>query len=184
MIEQKIIWNDASRSGLVLGGVSIGYMLCTVLLGKLQGGAAIGVLVNVLSLLLWVFKFVLCIRLMKFFMQKFVGANSEADNRDTFRFGTVTALLSAILYSAFYLAWVSFVDPEMLTASLDMVRESYSSTFTADQMDSLEELVPKLPTITFFANLVWCWLFGTILSAIFSANIPSRNPFKQEPDNQ
>jgi hypothetical protein len=181
MIQQKIIWNDAARSGLVLGGVSIGYMVCTILLGKLQGGAAVGVLVNVLSLLLWVFKFVLCIRLMKMFMQKFAASNSEATNGDTFRFGTATALLSALIYSAFYLAWVSFIDPEMLTSSLDMVRETYSNTFTADQMDAFDELIPKLPTITFFANLAWCWLFGTVLSAIFSANIPPRNPFRDVP---
>lgn len=184
MIQGKIVWNSASRSGLVLGGVSIAYMLCTALLGKLKGGPAIGVIVNVSSLLLWVFKFILCIRLMKFFMQKFAGANSEATNGDTFRFGTATALLSALLYSAFYLAWVSFIDPEMLSSSLDLMRESYSSTLTSEQMDSLDELVPKLPTITFYVNLVWCWLFGTILSAIFSANIPSRNPFGDLPNDQ
>jgi hypothetical protein len=181
MIQQKIIWNDAARSGLVLGGVSIGYMLCTILLGKLQGGPAIGVIVNVLSLLLWVFKFVLCIRLMKFFMLKFAASNPEAANGDTFRFGTATALLSALIYSAFYLAWVSFINPDMFTSSIDMVREAYSGTFTSDQMDAIDEMVPKLPTITFFVNLVWCWLFGTVLSAIFSANIPPRNPFRDVP---
>lgn len=184
MIQQKIIWNDAARSGLVLGGVSIGYMLCTILLGKLQGGPAIGVITNVLSLLLWVFKFVLCIRLMKFFMQKFAASNPEAVGGDTFRFGTATALLSALIYSAFYLAWVSFINPELLTASMDTALASYAGSMTSAQMEAIQEMIPKLPTLTFFVNFVWCWLFGTVLSAIFSANIPPRNPFREGPDNQ
>ena len=64
--------------------------------------------------------------------------------------------------------------------------EMYEGMLTADQLDSMQELMPKLPTISFFANLIWCWLFGTVLAAIFSRNIPSRNPFGDIPesDNQ
>lgn len=182
MIQQKIVWNDAARSGLVLGGVSIAYMLCTILLGKIQGGGAVAVLVNVASLLLWVFKFVLCIRLMKFFMLKFAASHEGVANSDSFLFGTVTALLSALIYSAFYMAWVSFIDPEMLTSSLDTIRTA--SEFTEEQTEAIERLIPKLPTLTFFVNLIWCFLFGTVLSAIFSRNIPSRNPFDTGIDNQ
>ena len=182
MIQQKIVWNDAARSGLVLGGVSIAYMLCTILLGKIQGGGAVAVLVNVASLLLWVFKFVICIRLMKFFMLKFAASHEGIANSDSVLFGTVTALLSALIYSAFYMAWVSFIDPEMLTSSLDTIRTA--SQFTEEQAEAIEQLIPKLPTLTFFVNLIWCFLFGTVLSAIFSRNIPSRNPFDTGIDNQ
>ena len=76
MVERKIVWSDAARSGLVLGGVSIAYMLCSMLLTKIQGGTFASVLVNVSSLLLWVFKFVLCIRLMKVFMQRFAASST------------------------------------------------------------------------------------------------------------
>ena len=176
-IERKSIWNDASRSGLVLGGVSAAYLVCNILLNKLQGGPAVSVLVNVGSLLLWGFKFVLCIRLMKFFMQRFASRHEGVTNGDSFRFGVVTALLSAIVYSAFSLAWATFIQPDMYTAAFDMAREQYTDMLTAAQLDSMDELLPKLPTITFFVNLVWCWLFGTVLAAIFSRNIPPRNPF-------
>ena len=44
----------------------------------------------------------------------------------------------------------------------------------------MEELMPKMPTYAFFANLIYCWLFGTILAAIFSRNISSSNPFIDE----
>ena len=179
MIEQKIVWNDASRSGLVLGGISIAYMICNMLLAKVSGGPAVSVLVNVGSLLLWVFKIVLCIRLFKVFMQKFASAHEGVTNRDTFAYGVAVALLSALVYSAVYLAWVSFIQPGALTDSMEMAREAYSGMLTADQLESFDELAPKLPTLTFFANLVYCFLFGLVLSAIFSSNIPSRNPFTE-----
>ncbi|MBQ3941282.1 MAG: hypothetical protein II676_00365, partial [Bacteroidales bacterium] len=84
MVERKIVWSDAARSGLVLGGVSIAYMVCSMLLTKIQGGTFASVLVNVSSLLLWVFKLVLCIRLMKIFMQKFAASHEGVSNSDTF----------------------------------------------------------------------------------------------------
>ena len=177
-MERKIVWNDALRSGLVLGGVSISYMVVNMLLGKLHGGAAVGVLVNVGGVLLWLFKFYICIRLFKLFMQRFAAAHEGVTNGDTFRFGFATAFLSALLYSAFYLAWVSFVQPDIFNDAMDLARETYSNMMTSDQLDSLDELSPKLPGMSFFANLIYCTLFGTVLSAIFSRKIPSRNPFE------
>ncbi|MBO4566952.1 MAG: DUF4199 domain-containing protein [Bacteroidales bacterium] len=177
-MDRKIVWNDALRSGLVLGGISIAYMVVNMLLGKLNGGAAVGVLVNVGGVLLWLFKFYICIRLFKLFMLRFASAHEGVTNADSFRFGFATALLSALLYSAFYLAWVSFVQPDIFNDAIDLARETYSNMLTADQLDSFDELAPKMPGMSFFANLIYCTLFGTVLSAIFSRNIPSRNPFE------
>ena len=177
MIERKIVWNDAARSGLVLGGVSIAYMLISILLTKLQGGTAVSVLVNVSGVLLWLFKFILCIRLMKFFMQKFARNHEGVSNQDSFRFGNATALLSALLYSGFYLAWVTFVQPDMFKESIDLAMGAYDGMFSSEQMGMIQDMMPKMPTLSFFVNFFWCWLFGTVLSAIFSRNIPSRNPF-------
>ena len=177
MIDRKIVWNDAASSGLVLGGVSIAYMVCSLLLAKIQGSTAVSVIVNVSSVLLWIFKFILCIRLMRFFMQRFAIRHEDVTNRDTFRMGCATALLSALLYSGFYLAWVLLIQPDMFKESIDLALGTYEGTFTSAQMDMMEEMIPKLPTMTFFLNFFWCWLFGTVLSAIFSRNIPSSNPF-------
>lgn len=178
-MERKIIWNDAVRTGLILGGISILYMVINILLGKLQGGAVVGVLVNVSGILLWIFKFILCIRLFKLFMTKFAAAHEGVTNGDSFRYGLAMAVLSALLYSAFYLAWVTLIQPDMLNESIDLAREAYANVFTAEQMESFDSLGTKLPGMTFFANLIYCTLFGTVLSAIFSRNIPPRNPFTQ-----
>jgi len=178
-MEKKIVWNDALRSGLVLGGISIVYTVINMLMAKLQGGAAVSVLVNVSGVLLWVLKFYLCIRLFKVFMQKFAANNKDVTNSDTFRFGFATAILSALLYSAFYLAWVTFIQPDTFTEAIDVAREAYSGILPADQLDAFDEMAPKLPSMMFFANLIYCTLFGTVLSAIFSRNIPSSNPFSE-----
>lgn len=187
MIQQKIVWSDATKSGLVLGGVSIAYFLINILLGKLPEGKAVAVLVNVAGILLWVAKLVACISLMKFFMKKFAASHDGVTNQDTFRFGNATAFLSALLYSAVYLAWVTLVDSNMFADSMEQALAASSSMFGQAQLDAMEEMMPKLPAISFFTNLIYCWLFGVIVSAIFSRNIPSRNPFTQSvqgPDEQ
>ncbi|MBQ9463371.1 MAG: DUF4199 domain-containing protein [Bacteroidales bacterium] len=181
--ERTSVWNEAARSGLVLGLVSIAYMVCNAMMGKIQASGVGAALLNVSGILLWVFKFYLCIRLMKLFMQKFAAGNESVTNRDTFSFGTATALLSALIYSGFTLAWMLFIQPDMMTESLDAAVQMYENVFTQDQLDAMREMAPKMPTIAFFVNLVWCWLFGTVLAAVFSRNIPSRNPF-EETDNQ
>ena len=187
MVTQKNIWGDATRSGFVLGIVSIAYFVINLLLTKLPEGKAVGVLVNVGGILLWVVKLVACISLMKFFIKKFADNHADATNSHTFRFGCATACLSALLYAAFYLAWVTLIDPNMFQESMEQAMQASQSMFGSVQMDAMEEMMPKLPAITFFTNLIWCYLFGVVLSAIFSRNIPSRNPFNNVapgPDEQ
>lgn len=175
MINKKTLWDEAGRSGLVLGGISIAYTLICWLVGKYCTAGVALALSSVGVMLLWIAKFIACIYLMKFFMKKFAASDPEVDNADSFRFGSVTALLSALLYSAFYLAYVLFIDPEMFNATLDALRES--PMMDASSLDMLDSMAAKLPTISFFVNFVWCWFFGTVLSAIFSRNIPASNPF-------
>ena len=175
--EKNIIWERAGKAGLVLGGVSIAYMLCSMLTARLaENGSAF--LFSMLNLLLWLAKFVACIYLMRFFMLRFSQADPSADTARVFRFGMLTALLSALLYSAFCMAYVSFIQPDFFSQSMEMLQDN--PFLDSNSMAAIEEMMPKLPTISFFANLIWCWLFGTILSAIFSRNIPPQNPFSDK----
>ncbi len=179
MTEKKnIMWESAGKAGLVLGGVSIVYLLLTMLLGKVaENGSAI--LMGLVNGLLWLAKFIACIYLMRLFMRKFAAAEPEADRNRVFRFGMITALLSALLYSAFYLAYVSFIAPDTFSQALDVLADN--PMMDSNAMSAVEEMIPRMPTISFFGNLIYCWLFGTILSAIFSASIRPQNPFT---DNQ
>ena len=89
-----------------------------------------------------------------------------------------TALLSALLYSAFYLAYVSFIAPDTFEQALSVLEDN--PMMDSNSMSMIEDMIPKMPTISFFVNLIWCWLFGTVLAAIFSRNVASQNPFTDE----
>lgn len=176
MIEKNIIWERAGRAGLVLGGVSVLYLLCTMLTAlPAGGGVAAGLLLSLVNFLLWLAKFVGSIWLMRFFMLGFSREDPAADNARVFRFGTLTALLSALLYSAAYLAYTSFIAPDTFAQAVDILRDN--PMMDAGSLEMLEEMLPKMPVYGFFANLIYCWLFGTVVAAIFSRSIPPQNPF-------
>lgn len=178
MAEQKnIIWEQAGKAGLVLGGVSIAYFLITSLSGKLAGDSP-AFWLGALNALLWLAKLVACIYLMRFFILRYAAKDPTVDNSRAFRFGTLTALLSALLYSAFYLAYVSFIAPDTFEEALSMLQDN--PMMDSNAMSAVEDMIPRLPRISFFMNLIWCWLFGTILAAIFSRNISSKNPFDEQ----
>jgi len=173
----KDLWESAGVAGLVLGLVSIAYLAIGQLLSFETESVGLSVLTNVLAFVLWIAKFAGCILLMKYFMTKFCAAYPGAGNQDSFKFGVCAALLSALIYSAAYFAFVSFINPEMISEAMDMAMSSYSSMLDSNSLAMLENMKGNFPKIVFFSNLIYCFLFGTILSAILSRNIPSKDPF-------
>ena len=176
-ISSGLLWNEAGKAGLALGLVSTVYMFLNLLL---SGGGA-GFLGGILSFLLWLGKLVLCIWLMGFFMKRLVARYPEADNAATFRFGTRTALLSSLLFSAASLANVLFISKDAMMEQWEAAISSYSSMLDSNSMEMLDRMQANLPQITFISNFIYCFLFGTILALILSRNIPAKDPFA---DNQ
>ena len=166
MPEKNILLNSAAKAGLVLGAVSILSMLLTWLLGKIGGdGTGALIAVSVADTLVWAAKY-----------------EPEAGNSRVFRFGMLTALLSALVYSAFYMAYLMFIEPESIDMALDVIRQN--PMMDSNSIAAAEQIAPMLPTYAFFMNLVYCFVYGTILSAILSRNIPPRNPFAGENFNR
>ena len=181
MTDKKALWNDAGKDGLILGAISLFYMACNFLLGKVgEGSAMVAILASLIGFVLWAVKFGACIYLMKFFMKTFAKANPGVDNSDSFKFGCAVALLSALIYSAGYLAYVTFLEPDIFSKSIEMFADN--PMMTSDTMEVMEQMVPKLPRFGFFFNLIYCYIFGSALAAIFSRSIPSTNPFAGEDD--
>lgn len=184
MSDKNSNWNEAGQAGLVLGGVAAAYIFIEWGLSLIPGeGAGIKILTSVANVLLWAVKFGLCLYLMRYFMLRHSNSNPEEDNSAIFRFGAKTALLSSLIYSAAYLAYTLFIAPDMFSQAVDMLRDN--PLMSGDSIEMVEEMLPRMPSISFFVNLIYCWLFGVILSAIYSRNIPSGNPFKDnDTDNQ
>lgn len=126
---------------------------------------------------IWLAKFGGCIFAMRFFMLKFVADHPDATNRETRLLGSRSALLSALIVSAYTLATTMLISPEQLQESLNIAMSQYSSMLDSNSMAAVEGMMDRLPVIMFFTNLAYCFIYGCILSAILSRDIPSRNPF-------
>lgn len=185
MAEERInIWNEAAIPGLVLGLVSIAYMVVNMLTSRLAGTGGTAFLIGLLGFVLWAAKIAACILLLRHFLLAFSRRNPSADNHSVFHFGMVVALYSALLYSGFYLVYVLYIDPDMIASSMEAAMSAYSGMMDSNMISAMENMQGSMPAIGFFSNLIWCWLFGTVLSAIFSRNIPA--PIQDDPfkDNQ
>lgn len=185
MADKKSMWNEAGTAGLVLGGVSVLYLALTALTGKVNpDNKGLVLMAAGANMLLWVAKFIACIMLMKHFLKQRSANDPDATNQDIFKYGSIVALLSALVYSACYLAYMQFIAPDTLSNALEMLRDN--PMMDANSLDMAEEMLPKMSGFMFFFNLIYCWIFGTVLSAIFSRNIPPVNPFANtnKPDEQ
>lgn len=177
------MWNVACTAGLSLGAVSVAYLFAGQFLsGNLEPATWWQ---QIVALALWVAKFVGCIWLMKFFMTKFAAENADADNKKVFLMGMLTTVLSAIMYSGIYLANMLYISADYFETVYQALIQQMTSTLDSNSLSMLEKVIANLPQITFFYNLIYCCLFGTVLSAILSRNIPAKDPFADyKPDEQ
>lgn len=172
MEHKRNIWNPGLLSGLVLGAISIIYFVVTQKCS-----------IGIVNLILWMLKLGGCILFLRFAMLRFAKIEDGIVNSDTFKMGLVAAVSSAILFSAFYLAYMLYIDPDAISNAINTALEQYEDVISEDVLEQFEAIAPRVPQIGFWANLVYCSIFGTVLSAILSRNIPSRNPFNT-PDEQ
>lgn len=143
--------NEAGKGGLILASVVIAYMLIGGLLGKIQNG---GFALSLLKFILWGGKLFLCIWLMFRLMRKEAGRNG-GDRSKTFRFGVMLALLSAVVVAGFNLFYVTVIAPDTFKQAFDTMAQAYSGMLPSDQLDAMMNMESSMPTISFFANLVW-----------------------------
>ena len=178
-INNVIIRNEAGKDGLILGLVTILLMLASQFAGKIDSPAITGVL----GFFLWLAKFLGCIFLMRFFMKKLVARYDGVIGADTFRLGVWVALFSALICSAFTLINMLYISPDSLSETFDQLFEQMGPMLDSNSQEALTAMEPKMPVISFFSTLIYCFLFGVILSAILSRNIPKADPFAEVEDD-
>jgi hypothetical protein len=171
---RKEMWQAAGYAGLALGLVSIIYMYINKAIGSSSMSPGTMVLITTR---LWIAKFAGCIFLMKLFMKRFLSAHPQASNKDTFRMGTATALLSAFFYSAIRFVDMVYITPDLYAAQYEIAMQQYSSMMDSNSRNMMKSLIDHLPQLQFVWNLIYCFSFGTILSAILSRNIGNQDPF-------
>ena len=57
--------------------------------------------------------------------------------------------------------------------------QQMSATLDSNSLAALEKVVDNIPQIAFFYNLLYCFIYGTVLSAILARNIGSKDPFTE-----
>lgn len=175
--------NAAGTAGLALGAVSSAYLFIGQLLAANLAPATLWQ--QIAAFALWAIKFVVCIWLMKFFMKKFAAENKGVTNKSVFRMGMLTALLSSIMFSAIYLANMLYISADFYETVFQTAIQQMAPTLDSNSLTMMEKIMDRLPQILFFYYLIYCFLFGTVLSAIFSSNIPPKDPFADyKPDEQ
>jgi hypothetical protein len=70
-----------------------------------------------------------------------------------------------------------YIAPDAVSESFDQIFAQMGPMLDSNSQQALTALEPKMPAIAFFSNLIYCFLFGVILSAILSRNIPKADPF-------
>ena len=174
VISNKILWNLAAKNGLILGCTTTAcYFLNTVLVG-LDSAIAI----SIMSFLIWGIKFGSAIYLMHFFMKKLAGTFDKVNNRTTFKYGMYIALFSSVIFSGAILLDQSVISPERLELQMEAIYKLYSNILDSNSMTALESMQNSIPQITFFSNLIYCFIYGTVLSSILSNSVPKKDPFE------
>lgn len=174
-------WNEAARYGLIFGGISSAYIYMDRLLVLLGLTGTFG---SLLSFVLWAAKFVGCIKLMKYAMRKFSQDNPSAERSDIFRLGRNIAVLSALVFSTFAVADIMYISTEYYQAAYTTIITEMSKTLPAQNVEEMKNMLVDLPKYTFIGNLIYCSLYGIVLSFILSRNIPSQNPFINNTEEQ
>jgi hypothetical protein len=63
--------------------------------------------------------------------------------------------------------------------------QQYSSMMDSNSRNMMKKFIEILPQFQFVWNLLYCFVYGMVLSAILSRNIPSQDPFADyKPDQQ
>lgn len=172
--DSKTLWNEAGRVGFVFGGFS---SLCLVLkMGASLTGSSF--LVQAAAIILWAVEFFGCILLMKKYMldlrDKYDGASIE----DVYHFGRRVALLSGLILAAVDAFITMKLPPETVENVVSELSTAVSSQLGSGYEGEVGRFVDKLPLYTFIGQWLYCFLYGSLLSAIMSRYIYLQGPFQ------
>ena len=179
---KKGIWDSAAKAGLIFGAISSAYMFATQFMASCEMSSFAQMAVTAV---LWIAKFVGCIWLMMFFMKKLVKDFPQAQNSSTFRLGCLTAVLFSLIYAAVSFANYEFLFPDYMSGQMDAMMQQMAPMMDSNTLAQTEKMLDNMSSITFFSNLIYCSIYGILLSGILSRMIPSKDPFAgYKPDEQ
>ena len=164
----------AAKAGLALGLLSAACVLTAQFIGQSELPTFI---VKISGTAFWILKTSGSIWLMMYFMKALTASDNNVTNRDTFRLGSLSALLSAFVFAAFSFANVAYLFPDLFTEQMNAAIQQMAPALDSNSLSMIEKTMQNLPQLTFFGNLTYCFIYGVILSFILSRAIPTRDLF-------
>ena len=177
-IDSKILSSEAAKAALFFGLISGGYIFINGFLGTTNSP----LLVNILSIVLWAGKLVGCIFLMRFFMKKLLASYEGVTRQNLLGYGTLIALFSAIITAACSYISVQYLFPGQITEAFNTAYEQAAGMLDSNSMAVLEGLESKMGVISLVSNLLWCFLYGWILSSIMSSSLVGKKNIFDDDD--
>ena len=173
-LDSKTLWNEAGRVGFVFGGFS---SLCLLLK---EGAALTGsnFLVTAAAVILWAVEFFGCILLMKKYMLDLRDKYDGVTMIDTYRFGRRVALLSGLILAAVDAVLILKMPQDTVADVISELNTAVSAKLGGGYEGEVGRLVDKLPLYTFIFQWLYCFLYGSLLSAIMSRYIFLQGPFQ------
>lgn len=169
----SVSWNSAALAGLVMGTATIIFDYLPMLPALLGGE---GMFADLLGGALKIVKIVTCIYLFRVLMLRFFNT-VQTDYARLQRYGLKVALFSSIVVAGFSILQILVINPEMMTQTIHAVQNTYQNMMDSNTMAAMEKMISKLPVITFFSSLIYCYLWGWILSTTFARRLFPVNPF-------
>ncbi len=169
----SLSWNSAALAGLVMGvfTIVVDYLPSLPLL---LGGT--GVFAGILNFILKVVKIAACVIAFKYLLERFYK-NVQVGYPELQRYGQKIALFSSILVSGFILLQLLVINPDMIVQIVQGTKEAYQGMMDSNTSAAMERMMGAIPAFTFVFTLIYCYLWGWILSTVFSRKLIPVNAF-------
>ena len=173
-LDSKTLWNEAGRVGFVFGGFS---SLCLLLK---EGAALTGstFLVQAAAIILWAVEFFGCILLMKKYMLDLRDKFDDVTAVDTYRFGRRVGLLSGLILAAVDAVLIMKMPQDTVADVISELNTAVTAKLGAGYEGEVGRVVDRLPLYTFIFQWLYCFLYGSLLSAIMSRYIFMQDIFR------
>ena len=177
--DNKTIWNEAGKTGLVFG------LFSSVCLLLKEGAALTGssFLVQAAAIILWAVEFFGCILLMKKYMLDFHDKYEDVSLEDTYRYGRRIGLLSGLILASVDAVLIMNLPQDTVANVVSELSTAVGQQLGSSYENQVGEVVDRLPVYTFVFQWLYCFLYGSLLSAIMSRYIFMQNYFQDGGDN-
>ena len=177
-ISGKIISSEAAVAALFFGLISGGY----IFINNYMVGLDAQILAGAVGIILWLAKFVGCILLMRFFMKKLMRSYDGVERNQLLGYGTLIALFSSIITAACSYVAVQYVFPDITKTAFDTMYQSMGAMLDSNSTAMLEKMETHYASISLWANLIWCFVYGWLLSVIMSSTLANKKNIFDDDD--